>query len=100
MKYESLIASNRCSDSHQSGKFYSRAAYEGIEHSGAVHVNYKNLPEHEDWLLRPVIKGMCKFESLKDGTLDLADIALMNDALDVVADNEYLVEEARESKRS
>jgi hypothetical protein len=58
------------------------------------------LPEHEDWLLRPVIKGMCKFESLKDGTLDLADIALMNDALDVVADNEYLVEEARESKRS
>ena len=42
--------------------------------------------------MRPVIKGMCKFESLKDGTLDLADIALMNDALD----NEYLVEEARE----
>ena len=39
---------------------------------------------------------MCKFESLKDGTLDLADIALMNDALDVVADNEYLIEEARE----
>jgi hypothetical protein len=54
------------------------------------------LPEHEDWLLRPVIKGMCKFESLKDGTLDLADIALMNDALDVVADNEFLIEEARE----
>ncbi|MEX5443426.1 hypothetical protein WCE14_08665 [Acinetobacter schindleri] len=54
------------------------------------------MPEGEDWLLRPVIKGMCKFESLKDGTLDLADIALMNDALDVVADNEYLIEEARE----
>jgi len=31
---------------------------------------------------------MCRFESLKDGTLDLADIALMNDALDVVAENE------------
>lgn len=39
---------------------------------------------------------MCKYESLIDGTLDLADIALMNDALDVVADNEYLIEEARE----
>ncbi|MEN8381368.1 DUF6889 family protein [Acinetobacter radioresistens] len=38
---------------------------------------------------------MCNFESLKDGTVDLADIALMNDALDVVADNEYLIEEAR-----
>lgn len=31
---------------------------------------------------------MCRFESLKDGTLDLADIALMNDALDVQAENE------------
>ena len=50
--------------------------------------------------MRPVIKGMCKFESLKDGTLDLADIALMNDALDVVADNEYLVEEARERNKN
>ncbi|MNV25287.1 hypothetical protein D3C71_1163820 [compost metagenome] len=54
------------------------------------------MPNHEDWLLRPVIKGMCKYESLIDGTLDLFDIALMNDALDVVADNEYLIEEARE----
>jgi len=57
------------------------------------------LPDGEDWLLRPAIKGMCKFESIKDGTLDLADIALMNDALDVVADNEYLVEEARENQK-
>ncbi|OTG82350.1 hypothetical protein B9T27_08935 [Acinetobacter sp. ANC 4648] len=56
------------------------------------------MPNQEDWLLRPVIKGMCKYESLLDGTLDLADIALMNDALDVVADNEYLIEEAREKE--
>lgn len=54
------------------------------------------MPNQEDWLLRPVIKGMCKYESIIDGTLDLADIALMNDALDVVADNEYLIKEARE----
>ena len=46
--------------------------------------------------MRPVIKGMCKFESLKDGSLDLMDFALMNDALDVVADNEYLVDQERE----
>lgn len=46
--------------------------------------------------MRPVIRGMCKFESLKDGTLDLADIALMNDALDVRADNQYLLDEARD----
>jgi hypothetical protein len=33
---------------------------------------------------------MCKYESLKDGTLDLYDIALMNDALDAVAYNQHL----------
>ncbi len=49
--------------------------------------------------MRPVIKGMCKFESLKNGNVDLADIALMNDALDVVADNEYLIIEEREKEK-
>ena len=34
---------------------------------------------------------MCKYESLKDGSLDLADIALMNDALDVAEENERLL---------
>lgn len=56
------------------------------------------MPDESDWLMRPVIKGMCKFESLKNGKLDLADIALMNDALDVVADNEYLLIQERERK--
>ena len=31
---------------------------------------------------------MCRYESLKDGTLDLADVAAMNDALDARAENE------------
>jgi hypothetical protein len=33
---------------------------------------------------------MCRFESLKDGSVDLADLALMNDALDVIAENEQI----------
>jgi hypothetical protein len=33
---------------------------------------------------------MCKYESLLDGTLSLADVALMFDYLRVRADNEYL----------
>ncbi|MDE9443744.1 hypothetical protein KKJ13_19635 [Xenorhabdus bovienii] len=41
--------------------------------------------------MRPVRSGMCKFESLKNGVIDLADIALMNDALDVDAENEALI---------
>jgi hypothetical protein len=49
------------------------------------------LPEEGyDWLLRPVVMGMCKFESLKDGTIDLADVALMNEALSVKAENEAI----------
>lgn len=40
-----------------------------------------SLPNGMDWLLQPVARGWCKFESLKDGTLDLCDIALINDAI-------------------
>lgn len=58
------------------------------------------MPNGEDWLLRPVIKGMCKYESLLDCTLKLNDIALMNDALDVVADNEFLIEQSREQQNN
>lgn len=47
-----------------------------------------------DWLLRPVLRGMCKYESLIDGSLDLADIALMNDALTVQDENEARYREA------
>ena len=46
------------------------------------------MPDGEDWLLRPVVRGMCRYESLKDGTLDLADVAMMNDALNVQDENE------------
>lgn len=54
------------------------------------------MPGGEDWLLRPVIAGMCRYESLLDGTLDLADLALMNDALDVRAENERRARDAPE----
>ena len=40
-----------------------------------------------DWLMRPVVHGLCKYESLLDGSLSLEHIDEMNDALDVVDDN-------------
>lgn len=43
--------------------------------------------------MRPVLAGLCRLESLKDGTLDLADVQLMNDALDVRAENERRIAE-------
>jgi hypothetical protein len=37
---------------------------------------------------------MCRFESLLDGTLSLGDVMLMNDALDVRAENERRYQKA------
>lgn len=53
----------------------------------------------EDWLMRPVVRGMCKYESLKDGTLDLVDFARMNEALDVQDENERRLNAALEKSR-
>lgn len=59
-----------------------------------------NLPDGEDWLLRPVLAGVCHYESLIDGTLDLADVALLNDALDVRDENERRLKKAlKETQR-
>jgi hypothetical protein len=51
-----------------------------------------------DYLMRPALNGLCKYESLKDGTLDLIDVALMNDALDVRFENERRAQRAAEAK--
>lgn len=37
--------------------------------------------------MRPVLRGMCKYESLLDGTLSLVDVALMNEAINVDEEN-------------
>lgn len=42
---------------------------------------------------------MCRYESLRDGTLDMADIALMNDMLAVSADNEAIARRWVEEQR-
>ena len=52
------------------------------------------MGENEDWLLRPVLRGLCRYESVRDGTLTLEDIALLNELLDVEAENEYRVAKA------
>ena len=57
-------------------------------------MKWVSLPDGEDWLLRPVLRGMCRYESLINGSLDLADVALMNDALDVQDENEERYREA------
>lgn len=45
------------------------------------------MNDNEDWLMRPVLRGLCRFESLRNGALTLYDVALLNDAIDVEAYN-------------
>lgn len=45
------------------------------------------MTEDEDWIMLPVRKGMCKYESLIDGTLTLFDVARMNESMDVENEN-------------
>lgn len=42
------------------------------------------------------MNGLVKYESLLDGTITIYDIALLNDALDVKAENEMRYKEATE----
>ncbi|MBQ4775236.1 MULTISPECIES: DUF6889 family protein [Pectobacterium] len=46
--------------------------------------------------MRPVDAGHILYPALKDGSVDLADIARMNDYLDMKADNEYRIAKWRE----
>jgi hypothetical protein len=52
------------------------------------------LPDGADWLLRPVERGFCKYESLVDGTLGLEHVAEMNDAIVVADENQRRIIEA------
>jgi hypothetical protein len=56
------------------------------------------MPDHEEYLMTPVGRGMCRYESLLDGTLDLADVAKMNDYLVMLADNEAIVAKRQADK--
>lgn len=49
-----------------------------------------------DWMMRPVLGGLCKYESLLDGTLGLHDVAMLNEALDVRDENQARYYEATE----
>lgn len=54
------------------------------------------MPDDEDWLMRPVMEGHLKYESLKDCTVDLVDIAKLNDMIDVKLENERRYRKANE----
>jgi len=56
------------------------------------------MPDGEDWLWRPVAEGLCKYESVIDGTLGIEDIATMNEVLDVKYTNQARLQAAERSR--
>lgn len=54
------------------------------------------MPEGEDPLTRPMDAGLIPYTALKDGSVGLADIAHMNDWLDLKAGNENRIVKWRE----
>lgn len=56
-----------------------------------------SLPDGMDFIMRPILAGMCSMSDAKDGTLDLADFALMNDALAVQSENQWRAMEANKN---
>lgn len=52
------------------------------------------MPDDEDWLWRPVLRGMIKAETLLDPGVGLEFIADCNDALDVQDENDWRLNEA------
>ncbi|WP_024904461.1 DUF6889 family protein [Robbsia andropogonis] len=57
-----------------------------------------SLPNGEDWLLQPVLEGLIRYESLLDGSVNLEDIALLNDALTVKRENQRRIQADMESR--
>lgn len=51
-------------------------------------VEFVSMQDKSDWVLRPVLRGLCRYESVVDGTLSLFDIAVMNESLDVESENQ------------
>lgn len=54
------------------------------------------MADGEDWVMRPVLEGLCKYESLIDCSIDLVDVARMNEAIDVKFENEKRFRKANE----
>jgi hypothetical protein len=49
--------------------------------------DFISMAGEEDWLFRPVLRGLLRAESLIDGTVDLAYVAILNEVLDVEQEN-------------
>ncbi|EPC4306035.1 DUF6889 family protein [Cronobacter sakazakii] len=78
------------------GKFFARTPRRA-DVRGGCGVTLDTLPGGEEYILRPAEAFRIAWSDLKSGTVDLCDIALMNDWLDLKADNRARLERWREN---
>ena len=52
------------------------------------------MAEDEDWLMRPILRGMVRYDALLDTRYDLEDFVFMNEALDVEGENQLRLRKA------
>lgn len=58
------------------------------------------MTDDEDWVMRPVVEGLCLYESLLDGKIGLEDIDRMNEALDVRQRNRETARRLEENRNA
>ena len=51
------------------------------------------MADGEGWVMRPVMRQMCSYESLKNGSVDLCDISRMNEAIEIDDENRRRIAE-------
>lgn len=57
------------------------------------------MTDGTDWLMAPVLAGVCQYVWLIDGSIGLADVARMNEAMLVRAENERRAQAAANEAR-
>lgn len=67
--------------------------------TAAIDERFVFLPDDWDFLLVPVSEGMCKYESLVDGTLFLKDVLIMHAFLSNKYHNREVAYESRNRGR-
>lgn len=53
------------------------------------------MVSEEDWLFRPVIRKLCRYESIINGDLGLEDVATMNELIDIDDENRLRLMKAK-----
>lgn len=52
------------------------------------------MAEEEDWIMRPVMRGLVPYEALVTPGLTLEDFQRMVDALEVESENQYRLQQS------